>query len=284
MAFDTWESYFYPPPDEGTLRNLFDERDPRTLNLLEYVETMRRHRELLAGDVPITRTYDAEHVRAIHRHLFQDVYEWAGQYRTVELFKGVGRGFAEVRAGEVERYLSDVRRLVVGTAWRELDREAFGERAATVFAYLNQAHPFREGNGRTSKVFMEHVAERSRFTLDFTRVTPEQWNQASMLSRPDLLAYEPVPDSLVPVFRHIAIERQAAPSPVVVDEATRARSPYSASIFSSASSSVSYCAPPTISQTGSAASATCTGSKASAVSRHNRHAINFFFIISNRVS
>ena len=229
MAFDTWESYFYPPPDEGTLRNLFDERDPRTLNLLEYVETMRRHRELLAGDVPITRTYDAEHVRAIHRHLFQDVYEWAGQYRTVELFKGVGRGFAEVRAGEVERYLSDARRLVVGTAWRELDREAFGERAATVFAYLNQAHPFREGNGRTSKVFMEHVAERSRFTLDFTRVTPEQWNQASMLSRPDLLAYEPVPDSLVPVFRHIAIERQAAPSPVVVDEATRARSPYSAS-------------------------------------------------------
>ena len=42
MAFDTWESYFYPPPDEGTLRNLFDERDARTLSLLEYVETMRR--------------------------------------------------------------------------------------------------------------------------------------------------------------------------------------------------------------------------------------------------
>jgi cell filamentation protein len=68
-----------------------------------------------------------------------------------------------------------------------------------VFAYLNQAHPFREGNGRTSKVFMEEVAEQSRFTLDFSRVAPDQWNQASMLSRPDLLAYEPVPNSLVPV-------------------------------------------------------------------------------------
>ncbi len=228
MAFDTWESYFYPPPDEGTLRNLFDERDARTLDALEYVETMRRQRELLSGDVAIARTYDAEHVRAVHRHLFQDVYEWAGQYRTVELFKGVGRGFAEVRSGEVERYLSDVHRLVAGTAWLELDRDAFGERAATVFAYLNQAHPFREGNGRTSKVFMEHVAERSRFTLDFSRVTPEQWNQASMLSRPDLLAYEPVPDSLVPVFRHIAVDRPATPAPVV-EEPARARLPYSAS-------------------------------------------------------
>ena len=44
MAFDTWESYFYPPPDEGTLRNLFDERDPVVLTRLEYVETARRQR------------------------------------------------------------------------------------------------------------------------------------------------------------------------------------------------------------------------------------------------
>jgi cell filamentation protein len=63
--------------------------------------------------------------------------------------------------------------MVVGTEWESLDRESFAARAAAVFALLNQAHPFREGNGRMSKVFMEQVAERSRFTLDFTRVTPE---------------------------------------------------------------------------------------------------------------
>lgn len=207
VGFDSWESYFYPPPDEGTLRNLLDERDADALHVKEYGRAAVRQRELVSGEVAIARTYDAEHVRAIHRHLFQDVYEWAGEYRTVELFKGVGRGFAEVRSGEIERYLGDVHRLVTRAAWSELDREQFGEQAATVFAYLNQAHPFREGNGRTSKVFMEHVAQLSRFTLDFSRVTPEQWNQASMFSRPDLLAYEPVPDSLVPVFRHVAVER-----------------------------------------------------------------------------
>ena len=67
-----------------------------------------------------------------------------------------------------------------------MDRDTFAERAASVFAYFNQAHPFREGNGRTGKVLMEHVAELSQFTLDFARVTPEVWNNASMLSGPDL--------------------------------------------------------------------------------------------------
>lgn len=212
MAFDTWESYFYPPPDEGTLRNLFDERDARTLTLLEYVETMRRQRELLSGQVDVARTYDAEHVRAIHRHLFQDVYEWAGEFRSVNVSKGVGRGFGDVKTGEVDRLLDDVRTRVVGTDWSRLDREAFGEKAAVVFAYLNQAHPFREGNGRAAKVFMEHVAERSRFTLDYGQVSPEVWNQASQLSRPDMFAYDPEPASLVPVFRAIAQPRTNGPA------------------------------------------------------------------------
>ncbi|HLV56391.1 MAG TPA: cell filamentation protein Fic, partial [Actinotalea caeni] len=104
--FDIWESYFYPPPDDRTLRNLFDERDPQVLARLEYVETTERQRELMAGEVAIAQTYDAAHVRAIHRHLFQDVYEWAGQYRTVNMAKGVGRGFADVTTGEIDRYLA----------------------------------------------------------------------------------------------------------------------------------------------------------------------------------
>lgn len=226
--FDTWESYFYPVPDDRTLRNLFDERDPDVLARLESVEAAERQRELMAGEVAITRPYDADHLRTIHQHLFQDVYPWAGEYRTVEIAKGVGRSFAEAKTGEIDRYLSDVKHLVDETEWPGLDREAFAERAAAVFAYLNQAHPFREGNGRTAKVFMEQVAEQSRFTFDYGRVSPHVWNQASMLSRPDLFAYEPQPASLVPVFAHITIERSqahaAAPGGV-----SRERSPLSAS-------------------------------------------------------
>lgn len=163
---NVWKAYFYPETfDEitgnGTLRNLLGVRDERELARLEYEIVLGREAELELGLTEISRTYDAAHIRAIHSYLFQDVYEWAGCYRTVNISKGMS-DFADVESGEIERYLHDVHRLVEATAWSELDRHAFGEQAATVFAYLNQAHPFREGNGRTSKIFMEHVAELSQ--------------------------------------------------------------------------------------------------------------------------
>ena len=91
----------------------------------------------------------------------------------------------------------------------------------------SQAHPFREGNGRTSKVFMAHVAEQSPYRFDFARVSPEQWNAGSALSRPDLYAYAPDPTSLVPVFAAVTVDRsapQAGP-----DRAAQVRSALSAS-------------------------------------------------------
>lgn len=231
--FDSWESYFYPETydaltGQGVMRNLRDWRSADVLRSFEYRATQFRGQQLLASPGLVEHSFDGAHVRAIHRHLFQDVYEWAGEYRGVNMGKGSGRGFGDVKTGEVDRYLADVTRLVESTPWAHLDRDEFGERAATVFAYLNQAHPFREGNGRTSKVFMEHVAHLSRFDLDFQLVGPLEWNQASEFSRPDLFAYEPVPDSLVPVFRHIAVERPATPR-ALDDQATLVRSMLSAS-------------------------------------------------------
>jgi len=227
--FDTWESYFYPPPDHATMRNLLGERDPAVLAQKEYGRTAWRQRELNADPSLIAHTYDAEHLRAIHRYLFQDVYEWAGEYRTQNMSKGNAmRGFADVNTGEVDRYLADAKRLVQQTDWGRLDRDQFGAAAANVFAHVNQAHPFREGNGRSSKVFMEHVAQQSRFTLDYARVSPQVWNQASEFSAPDLGRYEVVPDSLVPVFRHIAVDRTPTKTPGV-DPVALARSPLSAS-------------------------------------------------------
>ena len=129
----------------------------------------------------------------------------------LNIFKSIS-GFADVHAGQIDRYLADVHRLVGGTDWAGLDHEGFARASAEVFVYVNQAHPFREGNGRASKVFMEHVAEQSHFTFDFGRVTPRDWNQTSMLSGPDRFCYEPVPDSLVPVFRVIAQPRPAGPA------------------------------------------------------------------------
>lgn len=125
MRFDSWESYFYPETinpttREGTLRNVYGERDAKVLARMEYVETSGRAMQIESGSVKIARTYDGDHLRAIHWHLFQDVYEWAGQYRTVNIAKGPGRNFGDVLTGELERYLRDVRRLATQGGWGTL--------------------------------------------------------------------------------------------------------------------------------------------------------------------
>jgi cell filamentation protein len=199
--FDSWESYFYPDTIDpltgiGTLRNLYDERDARVLSRMEYTDTTVRAVQLGNGEVDVPRTFDGAHLRAIHGHLFQDVYEWAGSTAPWKCRRVQG-GFGEVKTGEVDRYLSDARQLVTSTDWAKISRNDFVATASTVFAYVNQAHPFREGNGRTSKVFMAHVAEQSPYRFDFARVSPEQWNAGSAMSRPDMFAYAPEPASLV---------------------------------------------------------------------------------------
>jgi cell filamentation protein len=224
--FDSWPSYFYPETfdpatGQGTLRNLYDERDARVLARLEYIDTSGRARQIDAGAAQIARTYDGEHLRAIHRYLFQDVYEWAGEYRTVNIAKGVGRGFGDIHTGEMQRYLTDAQYLITSTRWATLDRPEFVERSATVFAYVNQAHPFREGNGRASKVFMKHVAEQTRYTFDYARLSPGAWNQGSALSGPDLHSYAPDPTSLLSVFDAAAVDR--APGGGAGSQDTRVR-------------------------------------------------------------
>lgn len=223
----SWEAYFYPETYDpatgtGTLRNRFGERDPEVLQAKEYSRVSVREIELRTGAASVARSYDAEHVRGIHLHLFQDVYDWAGEYRTVNMVKpGAFRGFADVATGEIDRYLLDMSRIVQRVSWTEVDRHAFSSAIADVYAHLNQAHPFREGNGRTAKLFLEHVSEQSPFALAYDRVSKDEWNRAAEFSRPDLGSYRVMPESVVPVFHQIAVERPAG-APAVPDRTSSA--------------------------------------------------------------
>ena len=107
---------------------------------LEYVETSGRAQQIDNGTITIARTYDGDHMRAIQWHLFQDVYEWAGQYRRVNIFKGPGRSFGDVLTGELDRYLHDIHQLITHTPWSQLGRHEFVDQAATVFR-LRQPGP-----------------------------------------------------------------------------------------------------------------------------------------------
>ena len=140
---------------------------------------------------------------------------------------GSPRGFAET--GEIDRYLDRAADIVAATPWESLDRDGFARVAAEVYANVNHAHPFREGNGRATKVFMEHVAERSQFVLDYARVDARTWNQAAALTATDLFSYDPVPDAVVPVFRELAQPREQTPPAAVPADVIPDMSRYRAS-------------------------------------------------------
>lgn len=210
--FDSWESYFYPETYDpaiggGVLRNIPGIREFDALRAYDYRLSFARRTELELRPELVARTFDGEHMKALHGRLFGDVYEWAGQYRTVNMSKGGAGPFADAQNGAIDAYLTDVQGRVIQTDWQRLDRPTFAERAAEVFARVNQAHPFREGNGRTAKLFMEHVAERSQFTFEFERVPTDVWNYASALSRPPKFVYAPDHTPLIPVFEHAAVPR-----------------------------------------------------------------------------
>lgn len=220
MADDPWFDYFYPETVDrhwgiGTLKNLYGERDPVVLARLEYADTAARVRQLQAQPELVDRSFDADHVRAIHRHVFQDVYEWAGEFRTVDIAKGAAP-FAAIEDGAtgVDDQLRRVRSSVADTDWPNITREAFPLAAAETFAHLNQAHPFREGNGRAAKVFMEHVADLSGFTLDYQAVGADRWNTTSDLSRlPSFDGRSDVsPGKMEAVWNELTSQRRRAPT------------------------------------------------------------------------
>lgn len=163
--------YCYPP-DHVVLRNKLDLRDVAQLDYVEREFVTQR----TAQGIP-SGTFDLAHLRAIHRHLFQDVYDWAGELRTVEIAKG-GNQF------QFRRYISngmaDVhRRVVAGGYLKNLAADDFAARAGEIIGDINYVHPFREGNGRTQALYLEQLALQAGHPLDLRRIVRDEWMAAS---------------------------------------------------------------------------------------------------------
>ncbi len=161
----------------------------------------------------ITGEFDATHLRAIHRHLFQDLFEWAGTMRSDvivlegETFKVLDfanllskGGSTFLPASHLDKGLAHIQRLANSPEARSTNLETLAKAATEILSDLNYAHPFREGNGRTQRVFMEQLARRAGHTLDFEGITAARNNTVSIESHSgNTLALEKmVSESLVP--------------------------------------------------------------------------------------
>ena len=161
------------------------------LEKLEAARVAARDIEIQAGHGPQGQ-FDAAHLKAIHRHLFQDVYEWAGRTRdervllsdrtiaTEPLLRKID-GNPFLSGPLIPKALADIAaKLRDANYLRDLPRAEFAACAADVMVELNTVHPFREGNGRTQRAFMRNLAKDAGHDLDFSVVTRERMVQASI--------------------------------------------------------------------------------------------------------
>jgi cell filamentation protein len=161
----------YLHPGTNVLKNLRGLIDPEQLSRFEAAELIEK---------PLPGRFDIEHLKAVHRYIFQDVNEWAGQFRTVNLSKE-GHLFGLVPFLEPV-LLKSLEKLRLENYLLELDVAAFAGRAAYFLGELNAVHPFREGNGRTQREFLRDLALRAGHYIDWRRTTPEEMLTASRLS------------------------------------------------------------------------------------------------------
>lgn len=157
----------YCYPGTSVLKNRLNLRKQADLAAFEAEITAQRAAEPL----PAGRLSYA-HYRAIHRHLFQDVYAWAGTIRTVRISKGANAFcYPEYIDREMRRLFATLGKRKY---FRGLRADEFAGEATHLLAELNAIHPFREGNGRTQLSFLTLLADQAGHPLHLERLDPPQ--------------------------------------------------------------------------------------------------------------
>ncbi len=191
-SFQTWDDYFIPGTE--VLRNLIPSRgrhgvrDPDELDREEVSRAWIRIVELASN--PIVGSFDYDHFKRIHRHIFQDVYAWAGEPRVGPATRMTKSGpdvvnyspgdpaapemsYAYYPAGPEMEQAAERQFNALAELLAEPGTDAhFLRELAEVWAELNVAHPFREGNTRTQVVFFSQVLEHVGLALDAAALGP----------------------------------------------------------------------------------------------------------------
>jgi len=180
--------------DDGiTLKNKLGATSHGALEVAEADYVSNRPLQMEPGHGP-TGQFDVAHLRSIHRHLFQDVYECSGRTREerVALLDGTiatepsprkidGGAFmaGPINPERLDRIAGSLRD---ANYLRGQSRKEFARHAAGVMIDLSGVHPFREGNGRAQRAFMRALAIEAGHELDFSVISscPRRRHKAAM--------------------------------------------------------------------------------------------------------
>lgn len=169
------ELYCYP--GSSVLKNKIGIRDLERLHEMERKLTMLRILELL--DKPVRGAFDLKHLQAIHAYIFQDVYDWAGELRKIDIAKGNMFCNAMFLSEQAEEIFG---KLKAEDYLHGLDEDNFAVRLAYYFSEINALHPFREGNGRSQREFIRCLALHNGYVINFVNADKDEMLEASRKS------------------------------------------------------------------------------------------------------
>ena len=175
----------YLDAEYGCLQNRLGIIDPDELAAMEHALVAVRQRHLHQRIDPPPTTVEAW--QAVHRHLFGDVFEWAGEFRTVNVTKGTHTFHPASHMGTAVAYCATR----MGHIAR-LDRPDVGllaERLSELLADMNEAHPFREGNGRVQRFIVGQLAAHHDHPIAWGAISPTQNIELSIATGVDHHAF-----------------------------------------------------------------------------------------------
>lgn len=159
------DPYLYE--DISVLRNKLGVKDAKTLDLIE-AEQSRASMMILYEEG--FHDFTPEGLCAIHRFLFEDIFDWAGTYRLINIEKRekllAGHSVWYSNDEDIERDLKEAFAYIHTQAWADMAREEFAHAMAHCFPRIWQVHPFREGNTRTVVMMMTFFVEEYGYFMD----------------------------------------------------------------------------------------------------------------------
>ncbi len=168
----------YVYPNTEVLKNKFGIRDSERLLEIEKTITLGAWQDIREGKIKIKKTFDYKHLKSLHKELFKDLYDWAGKERTVDISKPgtlfCRAIFIEEEAKRIfnnlkkDNFLKDIK-----------DKSKFSEKLGQLFLDINMLHPFREGNGRSQRLFIGDLAKENGYYLEWTNISKEEMIQIS---------------------------------------------------------------------------------------------------------
>lgn len=160
----------YVNKQSGILRNKLGLHDALTLETVETQLVSAQVLIILNESIPAR--FDSHLLRSLHWRLFHQLYDWAGEYRTVEISKGSSRfAMSEHIPQQVDIVLAGLENKC--TSWKQRNC-TIPEVVAHFYSELNAIHPFREGNGRTIRLFLLLLAIQHGWFVDWKQMTPEE--------------------------------------------------------------------------------------------------------------